>query len=131
MGCGSLNTMHLEHLCRAAQAKEKAGQKMKGYQDSNIWYTPITTALHFSLSADSCQLTCQHSQVLRPLNNLQRLSLNKHVVSQSGTMFRMLKAFHILNVQAKTTAHDFWKSLAQLTNGSGLLEVPVCTTFPS
>ena len=40
--------------------------------------------------------------------------------------FELLRCFHILNLQDKVTAYDFYASLELLTDNAGLEKLPVC-----
>jgi len=44
--------------------------------------------------------------------------------------FAVLRLFHNLSLQAKTTAYDFDKVLGLLTDATGLSELPVSLILP-
>jgi hypothetical protein len=39
--------------------------------------------------------------------------------------FRVLEHFHLQNLQAKTSAYDYYASLAKLTDNTGIRALPV------
>ena len=48
---------------------------------------------------------------------------------QSGATIRCLNLFHLLNTQAKTTAHDYWRVQEQLTDATGVSDIPVSLLY--
>ena len=45
---------------------------------------------------------------------------------QSAATMTVLRSFHIWNLQGQISPTDFYRGLEQMTNGDGLLRVPVC-----
>ncbi|KAJ7099168.1 hypothetical protein C8R44DRAFT_747853 [Mycena epipterygia] len=102
------------------QAAEEAAAALPGYVPKRDDFCVVDSNGIHEVGLDFC------SCALRQTHDVQLLRARLYPATTTNpttaAMFRVLRQFHLLSLEAKCSAHHFYNSLARLTNNNGMFQ---------